>query len=1752
MKRRKLLTFTLLVFVLLGLIAPSFYPLNLVFANNLNEVNQRTDVQQSSEDFTGEEKSDDNKQNQQIEASTDEVSNVQNNQLRQAVNMSSEDVEGSLAINSSIVDQSNKPENKAEEGWIPTGAIADINIKLQASNKGNAKDDDVIKGLHADITIPRKYLEEDYFSKKGYQILGGNNLTIDDKADKDNIYLKVSSDELEVGSILAFQVRVKVKLPHYVNDQLVNPKIKHGSTIDVKGILYDENNQKISDEVYGLKIHAKSNYIARSNNYSYSRYLKEGDTQLKADKKNLVEDENIIKDLTYYINVRDTYFWQARSHTDTGVYLPDKVKVKLTPKTLDQGEVKITDSSWTKAGDGSYYKYVVPTIKNQSTTEYVDANTSVSIKLPGYEVAKSHDVFDVSVVLVDESDKEIAETQSKTVTYSASYYIEKERPPRPDNKLDLRSKVTLKNSGDYYYNNNKEKETNWTLEIKNDNNYSKKPELNLYLGNIDNFQMEKNFYLTKLSFDTSKLSELDGDITYKLTAMDVDSGKVVDLGTKALHEEVTFEPEKYVRPEVVFSKAITIPQGESLTMNLTTKVFSQDYDNYDNYKNWKQADKVDKYDIQYGKTKLTDRKLNIAIAGYFYTNTSKEERVDRYVKYSSDFKTSDMSELVIQALLGRVNMDQHPSYAHKLKDSDEFVDKNKKVVANTGDTVRMNIDVYFNLYVKDKEELKNNLRALGQRQYLKNPKLLIEVPGFEDTLDVSIKVRSNKYGTDQEYKNVNISKENRGGKLFYVVPLDDENLAEFIDEFRIQYDVTFKDEKRPTGLFFLDYHLVYDNYGNNAFVNYASFDGHLEHEDRGDLNQNGKTNEKFLWGKYNVEYGSTFKVFGSAASLRHDEKNGKVVEDDYYNLKHNISNVYPLGAKHNLGLGIENKLDGPIKSMRIVDVLAHKNDKMQISGQERNSGTRLMLTGPVTVDTESKQFTNNKDAKFEITYSTAEPGNLETNLQANFVAESEINDWSAVKMFQIKLVSGQIDPGKLAIFKVPVVSDSEENVTAAKDGYIYAANGFAYGASVSSKDTLSDPKSYVETVTNYPRYEIVRTVKFESGDAGAINIEDQDPSWPFSKLITKKVKNNEAWNKNIKDIVPNKFFKIADLVNHKILDAANNYKWVAKDEKTVEWLDGKDISELDSEAINRDLTFEAKEIIKKENPNDDRYVKVTFKSTEKGKFDQDKTEISYWVLKGTKFADALNIEEYKAKDEKVKVIEIPEVENISGEFSGWNISEKEYSKELTEYNEALNADLEIIARYKVVEVDISYKFVSGTADKNLPKGVMDQLNNQALIKKGNAGDTVKAPEIEFTSVEDGEGSWKFKAWAPESKVLSIKSDENVFTGTWTWEKFTADKIIPYLPDEEEPDKGSDDKDIPKNYITVTFKSEDAAKGKVKVGTKEGFEVKAKVAPDTDLSKLTDITTVAEDNYGFTKWDPKLGVAKAGNIYTAYFIKSGSEIKENDPIPEGWLKVTVKQDAESIKENTVEEKTYAVKPNDKLAEDKFPNLENSAKDGYEKPAWYKDMDKAPTTAPWDIEITKDTSFIAKAEAVKVTPTPEPTPNPEPTPTPEPQPQPTPTPEPTPSPDPKAEKVKITFKVNKGKWSDGSTEDKVLVVDKGTVIDIIKAPEREGYEFLYWKGSEYQPGEKYKAVEDHTFVAQWKKAAVVNPEPTPEEPSQSSKPAESSKVEKPTTSASKPTENKVTKTGEASYITMTAGLVSIAIAGVLVVRRKKDEE
>ncbi|MFQ9893153.1 MAG: InlB B-repeat-containing protein, partial [Emergencia sp.] len=70
----------------------------------------------------------------------------------------------------------------------------------------------------------------------------------------------------------------------------------------------------------------------------------------------------------------------------------------------------------------------------------------------------------------------------------------------------------------------------------------------------------------------------------------------------------------------------------------------------------------------------------------------------------------------------------------------------------------------------------------------------------------------------------------------------------------------------------------------------------------------------------------------------------------------------------------------------------------------------------------------------------------------------------------------------------------------------------------------------------------------------------------------------------------------------------------------------------------------------------------------------------------------------------------------------------------------------------------------------------------------------------------------------------------------------------------------------------------------------------------------------------------------------------------------------------------------------------------------------------------------------------------------------------------------QQMTLTFDLDGGTLN-GSTDSVTLTQYYGDEITILDAPEREGYTFLNWKGSEYQPGDSYTVTEDHIFTAQW---------------------------------------------------------------------------
>ena len=147
----------------------------------------------------------------------------------------------------------------------------------------------------------------------------------------------------------------------------------------------------------------------------------------------------------------------------------------------------------------------------------------------------------------------------------------------------------------------------------------------------------------------------------------------------------------------------------------------------------------------------------------------------------------------------------------------------------------------------------------------------------------------------------------------------------------------------------------------------------------------------------------------------------------------------------------------------------------------------------------------------------------------------------------------------------------------------------------------------------------------------------------------------------------------------------------------------------------------------------------------------------------------------------------------------------------------------------------------------------------------------------------------------------------------------------------------------------------------------------------------------------------------------------------------------------------------------------------------------------------------------------------------------------TPPPTPS-DPSGKTGVITYRLNGGSFN-GSTEDIVETYDVGTVISVHEAPTRDGYTFGYWKGSEYQPGDKYTVEGDHTFVAQWKESGGGTPGNPTEQPTNN--PGGSTT----TTSGTRTSGTSTPKTGDGNDLSLWLLITAAALGMVAIGLRKR---
>ncbi|MBR0308381.1 MAG: InlB B-repeat-containing protein [Mogibacterium sp.] len=126
-------------------------------------------------------------------------------------------------------------------------------------------------------------------------------------------------------------------------------------------------------------------------------------------------------------------------------------------------------------------------------------------------------------------------------------------------------------------------------------------------------------------------------------------------------------------------------------------------------------------------------------------------------------------------------------------------------------------------------------------------------------------------------------------------------------------------------------------------------------------------------------------------------------------------------------------------------------------------------------------------------------------------------------------------------------------------------------------------------------------------------------------------------------------------------------------------------------------------------------------------------------------------------------------------------------------------------------------------------------------------------------------------------------------------------------------------------------------------------------------------------------------------------------------------------------------------------------------------------------------------------------------------------------------------KIRYDLNGGEYN-GSTKRIVENYKAGTEILIHEAPARDGYEFLFWKGSEYQPGDKYAVTEDHTFTAQWKKKT--DPEDS-DDPSDDPEDPDTPSENKPPV---KPQEGRTARTGDDNPLGLWISVMLMSLLGL----------
>ncbi len=329
----------------------------------------------------------------------------------------------------------------------------------------------------------------------------------------------------------------------------------------------------------------------------------------------------------------------------------------------------------------------------------------------------------------------------------------------------------------------------------------------------------------------------------------------------------------------------------------------------------------------------------------------------------------------------------------------------------------------------------------------------------------------------------------------------------------------------------------------------------------------------------------------------------------------------------------------------------------------------------------------------------------------------------------------------------------------------------------------------------------------------------------------------------------------------------------------------------------------------------------------------------------------------------------------------WNVEGNPWDQAITKATEfkasatSSTFDKANITGIEVTKDPTTMTYTEGDKPKHdgIKVKLTDKNGNTVEVEKDKLADygvTVTPAEDKGLTVKDNNGKpFVAKVNDKDGKPLTADSKTKI-----TVNPKNSDKdVIPFEPSDPTKPADKDDPNIPttddknnpinrEDYVVIGFKVSPDNSGSLTLGEqKDKAVISALVKKDSEWAKVTLPITNDGNDYTFWHWDnaPADKVAE-GQVRIASFIKSGDEISPNEtnPLPKDFHKVTVAKGT-GVANNDLFGKTYAVKKDDTLAQDKFPTLEVSDATKYKDPAWN-------VTDPWTVPVADtDVTYTASA-------------------------------------------------------------------------------------------------------------------------------------------------------------------------------------------